>query len=71
MTYTTKEINRFFIIKAYGRGLNTALGCRGFYALLADSPELADKLVIKAMDCKGDKITFRLRRGIKITFYLH
>jgi hypothetical protein len=71
MNYTTKEINQQFIIKVYGRGLNTAVGCRGFYALLEDSPELAAKLVDKAMNCREDKIAFKLRRGVKITFYYH
>ena len=73
MTHTTSNINRNFKIKAFGRlengkKINTLVGVSGLIRLIGE--ELADKFVCKAFRSKGDKLDCKLRRGIKITFYV-
>ena len=73
MTHTTSNINRNFKIKAFGRlengnKINTLLGVSGLVRLIGE--ELADKFICKAFRSTGDKLDCKLRRGIKITFYV-
>ena len=74
MVYTTKEINRNYLIKvagidANGKRINTLVGVSGLIRLIGE--ELANKFVIRAFKCMLDKCVCKLRRGLKITFYLH
>lgn len=69
LAYTTKEINRNFIIKVYGNGINKAVGVTGLLALIGE--ELTNKLLSRAFGTTEDKCVCKLRRGLKITFYLH
>ena len=77
MTYSTAQINRDFRIKVYGYNnsderLNLLVGVSGLIRLLGE--ELADTLVKRAFKnsffSKGGKIVCKLRRGLKVTFYL-
>lgn len=73
MTHTTLNINRNFKIKAFGRlengkKINTLVGVSGLIRLIGE--ELADKFICKAFRSTGDKLDCKLRRGIKITFYV-
>lgn len=77
MTYSTAQINREFRIKVYGYNnsderLNLLVGVSGLIRLLGE--ELADTLVKRAFKnsffSKDRKIVCKLRRGLKVTFYL-
>lgn len=77
MTYSTAQINRDFRIKVYGYNnsderLNLLVGVSGLIRLLGE--ELADTLVKRAFKnsffVKDNKIVCKLRRGLKVTFYM-
>jgi len=73
MTTTTTTINKNFKIKAFGlnnegKKINTLLGVSGLVKLIGE--ELAEKFVTRAFDCMDDKCVCKLRRGLKITFYV-
>lgn len=74
LTFTKKDINRNFIIKVSGlynnEKINKAVGVSGFLALVNDIA-LANRLLERAFDCPLDKCECKLRRGIRITFYVH
>lgn len=74
LNYSTKEINRTFKIKVNGINfegdkLNIAVGVSGLINLIG--VELANNLLDRAFDSKGDKCVCKLRRGLKVTFYYH
>lgn len=69
LKYTTKEINSNYIIKVYGNGINKAVGVSGFISLFGEI--LCNKLLDRAFRSVDDKCVCRLRRGIKVTFYIH
>jgi len=72
MKMSTTQINRNFRIKINGIvdgvKLNTLVGVSGLINLVGE--EIAEKAVCKAFDHCGDSFTWKLRRGIKITFYV-
>ena len=73
MTHTTSDINRNFKIKVFGfveddKKINTLVGVSGLIKLIGE--DLADKFTSKAMRSSGDKLVCKLRRGIKVTFYV-
>lgn len=72
MSYSTAAINANFRIKAYGwvdgLKIDTLVGVKGLLQLIG--AEHADKFVEKAFKSREDKTTCKLRRGIKITFYV-
>lgn len=74
LTFSTKQINRNFIIKVSGlynnEKINKAVGVSGFLTLV-DDIALANRLLERAFDCPNDKCECKLRRGIKFTFYCH
>lgn len=72
MEYTTKQINRNFLIKVSGvngegKRLNTLVGVSGLLRLIGE--KLANNLLTRAFKCMLDKCVCKLRRGLKITFY--
>lgn len=73
LKYTTREINRNYKIKVYGlfdgKKVNTLVGVSGFLKMVNDI-ELCNSLLDRAFDCMGDKCVCKLRRGIKISFYV-
>lgn len=73
LKYTTCEINRNYKIKVYGlfdgKKVNTLVGVSGFLKMVNDI-ELCNRLLDRAFDCMNDKCVCKLRRGIKISFYV-
>ena len=74
LSIPTREINRNFKIKVSGKNYeganyNTLVGVSGLVRLVG--PELADKLVNRAFDTTQDFVVCKLRRGLKVTFYVH
>ena len=72
MTYSTKQINSNFRIKVFGtadgRKYNTLVGCSGAINIIG--AEMFDKLTIRAFRSTGDCCHCRLRRGLKVSFYV-
>jgi hypothetical protein len=71
--YSTREINMNFRIKVYGidengNKINKALGVMGLIKLIGI--ELVNKFLGRAFNSCLDKIVCKLRRGIKVTFYV-
>ena len=68
---TTKEINMNFRIKVNGivdgKKINTLVGVSGLIKLVGI--EMANKMIRRAFNGKGDKIECKLRCGIKVVFY--
>lgn len=73
LTYTTKEINRNFKIKVSGtlegEKVNTLVGVTGLLKIIADT-ELTNRLLDRAFNSTDDKYVCKLRRGIKVSFYV-
>lgn len=73
MNYTTKEINRNFLIKVFGRvdgkKINTLVGVEGAINLIGI--EMFNKLLDRAFRCMDDVCVCKLRRGIQVSFYAH
>ena len=69
---TTKEVNSNFRIKVNGMTengkVNKLVGISGLIELIG--LELTNKLIERAFLGFGDKTECKLRRGIKITFYV-
>jgi hypothetical protein len=67
----TAIINQNFRIKVHGRHegrkLNTLVGVSGLINLVGE--DFAVKFAEKALSSSDQSVTFKLRRGIKITFY--
>lgn len=73
LKYTTKEINRNYKIKVSGlyegSKINTLVGVSGLIKIVNDI-ELTNRLLNRAFACMDDKCVCKLRRGIKISFYV-
>lgn len=73
LKYTTKEINRNYKIKVSGlyegAKVNTLVGVSGLVRMVNDI-ELTNRLLDRAFACMDDKVCCKLRRGIRITFYI-
>ena len=71
--YTSKIVNRNFKIKISGimngEKINTLVGMTGFLSYVNDE-SLADRLLDRAFNCPDDRCVCKLRRGIKISFYV-
>lgn len=73
-SYTVTEINRNWLIKVYGvdengKRINKLVGVSGLLQLIG--VDLAVKFIARAFGALLDKVTCKLRRGLKITFYAH
>lgn len=73
LKYTTKEINGNYKIKVSGMfegvKVNTLVGVAGLIRMVNDI-ELTNRLLDRAFDCMGDVCVCKLRRGLKISFYI-
>lgn len=73
LKYTTREINGNYKIKVSGlfdgKKVNTLVGVSGFLKIVNDI-ELCNRLLDRAFACMDDKVVCKLRRGLKISFYV-
>lgn len=73
LNYTTREINFNFKIKVSGinneKKVNTLVGVSGLLKMVGDD-ELVNRLLDRAFSSKEDKCVCKLRRGLKISFYV-
>lgn len=73
LNYTSKEINRNYKIKVSGiyngEKVNTLVGVAGFIRMVGDI-DLCNRLLDRAFDCMEDVQVCKLRRGLKISFYV-
>ena len=73
LKYTTKAINRDYKIKISGvyngQKVNTLVGVSGLIKMVNDI-ELTNRLLDRAFACMDDKCVCKLRRGLKISFYV-
>jgi hypothetical protein len=74
LKYTTKEINRTYKIKVSGmvdgKKINTLVGVSGLIDLV-NNMELTNRLLNRAFSDPSDVCVCKLRRGIKISFYVY
>lgn len=74
LNYTTSEINRNFKIKVFGivngKKVNMLVGVSGLLRLLDNATDLTNRLLDRAFASTDDKCVCRLRRGLKVTFYV-
>ena len=73
LKYTTREINGNYKIKVSGlfdgKKVNTLVGVSGFLKMV-DDVELCNRLLDSAFRSMDDKCVCKLRRGLKISFYI-
>ena len=73
LNYTTKEINHNFKVKVSGiynnSKINTLVGVSGLIRLVGDIA-LTNRLLDRAFSSMDDKVCCKLRRVIRITFYV-
>lgn len=73
LKYTTKEINSNYKIKVSGlydgTKVNTLVGVAGLVRMVGDIA-LTNRLLDRAFGCMDDVCVCKLRRGIKISFYV-
>lgn len=73
LNYTTREINRNFKVKVSGiynnSKINTLVGVSGLIRLVGDIA-LTNRLLDRAFSSTTDVCVCKLRRGIKISFYV-
>ena len=73
LKYTTREINRNYKIKVSGvydgNKINTLVGVAGLIRLVGDI-KLTNRLLDRAFNDMTDCCVCKLRRGIKISFYV-
>lgn len=73
LKYTTREINRNYKIKVSGvfngSNVNTLVGVSGLIKMVNDI-ELTNRLLDRAFNCMQDVCVCKLRRGLKISFYV-
>ena len=73
LTYTTRQINRNFKIKVSGiydgQKVSTLVGVTGLLRFVNDD-ELTNRLLDRAFNSINDKCVCKLRRGLKISFYV-
>lgn len=74
LRFTTREINRNFKIKVTGmyegKKLHTLVGVSGLINLIGDI-DLTNRLLDRAFNSTDDKCSCKLRRGIRVDFYVH
>jgi hypothetical protein len=74
LKYTTCTINREFKIKVSGvfegKKINTLVGVSGLIRLVADI-ELTNRLLDRAFNSTTDSCVCKLRRGLKVSFYVY
>ena len=75
LNYSTSEINRNFKIKVFGHDkeghkINTLVGVSGLIDLLDGAIDLVNRLLDRAFSSMGDVCHCKLRRGLKISFYV-
>lgn len=73
LNYTTSHINANYRIKVFGinndgKKINTLVGVSGLLNLIG--VEFANKFLAKAERSMEDACVCKLRRGIKVTFYV-
>ena len=73
LKYSTREINHNYKIKVYGlfdgKKVNTLVGVSGFLRMVNDI-DLCNRLLDRANASMGDVCVCKLRRGLKISFYI-
>ena len=73
LKYTTREINHNYKIKVSGmfegEKVNTLVGVAGLVRMVNDI-ELTNRLLDRAFSTMDDVCVCKLRRGIKISFYV-
>ena len=73
LKYTTREINHNYKIKVSGmfegRKINTLVGVKGLVRMV-DDIELTNRLLDRAFNDMNDVCVCKLRRGLKISFYV-
>lgn len=73
LKYTTRQINGNYKIKVSGlydgKKINTLVGVSGLIKIVGEI-ELTNRLLDRAFACMDDKCVCKLRRGIKISFYV-
>ena len=73
LKYTTKQINGNYKINVSwlyeGSKINTLVGVSGFLRIVGDI-ELCNRLLDRAFNDMTDCCVCKLRRGIKISFYV-
>lgn len=73
LNYSTNEINRNFRIKVdyideFGKKIRTLLGVAGLIKLIG--VEFVNKFIGRAFKSGLDKTVCKLRRGIRVSFYV-
>lgn len=73
LKYTTREINGNYKIKVSGlydgKKINTLVGVSGLLRIVNDI-DLTNRLLDRAFATLEDKVCCKLRRGVRITFYV-
>lgn len=73
LKYTTREINGNYKIKVSGlydgKKINTLVGVSGLIRIVNDI-ELTNRLLDRVFNCMSDVCVCKLRRGVKISFYV-
>lgn len=73
LNYSTREINHNYKIKVSGiyegSKINTLVGVSGLLKMVNDI-ELTNRLLDRAFSCMDDVCVCKLRRGLKISFYV-
>jgi hypothetical protein len=73
LNYTTREINRNYKIKVSGmydgQKINTLVGVSGLLKMV-DDIDLVNRLLDRAFATMDDVCVCKLRRGIRISFYV-
>ena len=73
LKYTTRRINGNYKIKVSGvyegKKVNTLVGVSGLLKMV-DDIELTNRLLDRAFSSMEDKCVCKLRRGLKISFYV-
>ena len=74
LNYTTREINANYRIKVYGineengKKMNTLVGVSGLLKLIG--AEMFNKFMERREKCMDDVCVCKLRRGLKVSFYV-
>lgn len=74
LNYTTREINANYRIKVHGvneengKKLNTLVGVSGLLKLIG--ADLFNKFMERREKCMDDVCVCKLRRGLKVSFYV-
>ena len=74
LNFLTKEINQNFKNKVHGvnhegPNMNKLVGVSGLIRLIGI--DLTNTLLNRAFNCPNDKCVCKLRRGLKVVFYLY